>query len=140
MAKPPIRRRITPSVPLHLRVENSDKSAFELDLRLSFDFNAMALIEEKSGLNMLDGTAFNNPSASVISVLLWAAMQENHPEYEGDEGLAAVRTWLNIGNVASVMESLREAFLAALPEEKAKEIRERSENESEGSAPLDSPK
>jgi hypothetical protein len=136
MARPPIRRRITPSIPFTMRVENADKSSFELDLRLSFDFNALALVEQKTGINMLTMEVFDSPSVTTMSALLWAAIQENHPEYEGDEGLSTVRSWLTLANTAEVFKALTDAFLATLPKEKADAVRENMKKAEEGNAPL----
>lgn len=132
----PVRRRITPSVPFTLRVENQDGSSFELSLRLAFDFNALALVEEETGINALNGEAFQKQNATVLSALLWAALQKHHPEYAGREGLEVVRTWLDLGNVTAVLDALTEAFLATMPKEKADILRKNIKTEKEGSDPL----
>ena len=112
-----LRRRITPTVPLVLHVEDSDRGSFDVSFRLAFDLNAMALVEEKTGLNMLTGEAFKEPNASRTSILLWAAVQENNPEYAGDGGLYAIRSFLTLSNAQEVLTAINEAFIAALPRE-----------------------
>jgi hypothetical protein len=123
MQKSALRRRITPSVPFTLKVEDADGSKFELNFKLSYDFNAMALVEEKTGLSMMSGEVFANPSAKKTTVLLWAGIQANNPDYAGDEGLDAIGTLLNISTAAEALLAITEAFFAALPKEKADAIR-----------------
>ncbi len=123
MAKSNLRRRITPSVPFSTSVENADGGKFELNLRLSFNFNAMALVEEKTGMSMLTGEVFQHPSAKNTTVLLWAALLENHPEYEGDEGLDAVGTYLNLTNAKDALAAIQAAFVASLPKSTAEQIK-----------------
>src|SRR5208282_369636 len=125
--KTALRKRITPSAPVTIKVENSDGSSFELSWRLTFDFNTMALVEEHTGLSMLTGEVFSNPDARRVSVLLWAAALEHQPEYEGMEGLEAIRSYLTIANTADVLHALDNAFMASLPKEKADELRAAAE-------------
>jgi len=105
-----------------MNVENHDGSSFQLSLKLSFDFNAMALVEDKLGMSMLSGEVFENPSAKHTMVLLWAAMQENHPEYEGEDGLECVGTMLNLKSAKEALEAITKAFVASLPKSKVDEL------------------
>jgi len=119
-----LRKRITPSYPLRLVVRNADDSTFELNFRLSYDFNAMALVEEHTGFSMFDGSIFKNPSATNVSVLLWAGIQEYcGDDYTGDEGLRVIRSYLDLENVQVAQEAINEAFLVSLPKEQADLIR-----------------
>jgi len=110
-----------------MTVKNHDGSSFELAFRLTFNFNAMALVEEHTGLSMFDGSVFKKPSATTLSVMLWAGIQENHSEYEGIEGLKAIRSYLSLENVKVAQNAINEAFLASLPEAQAAAIRKAAE-------------
>jgi hypothetical protein len=113
-----LRRRITPFVPFSTMIENADGGKFEVNFKLSFDFNALALVEEKTGLNALSGEVFSKPSARNTVVLFWAAIQENHPEYAGEEGLHAVGSLLGLGNAKDALSAVNAAFVASLPKDK----------------------
>lgn len=132
--KKALRKRITPSVPLSLTITNGDDSSFVVSFLLTFDFNAMALVEANTGLSMLTGEVFVNPNATKISILLWAAVQTNQPEYEGEEGLEAIRSFLTTDNVTEVLKAVDAAFLAALPKERAEELKAAAEAKRNGTA------
>jgi hypothetical protein len=116
-------------VPLELSVENADGSKFVLNFKLSFDFNAMALVEQETGLSMLTGSVFQRRTANMTKVLLWAAIQENHPEYEGAEGLSVVGSLLDLESATKALVAINDAFLASLPKEKAEQLRKDAETE-----------
>ena len=144
MSQSPLRRRITPSVPFHLKVEDADGGSFTLSFKVSYDFNAMALVEEVTGMSMITGDVFDNPSCSNISALLWAGIQENHPDYAGQKGLQAIRSCLNIATATEALKAINEAFLLALPKEQADLIRQRAQEKAAGksgeaSSPLVTP-
>ena len=114
-----LRRRITPFVPFSTMIEDADGGKFEVHFKLSFDFNALALIEEKTGLSALTGEVFSVPTARNTIVLLWAAIQENHPEYAGEEGLQVIGSLLSLGNAKEALQAVQAAFLASLPKDRA---------------------
>lgn len=123
--KLPLARRVRPSVPITLELDQGQQATF----RLSFDFNAIVRIEEKTGLRMLNVYApWAGLSATVLSVMLWAAMLANHPEYDSDEGLAIVRSFLDPENADRATQSLWEAYLLYLPERQAKAMRQMRED------------
>jgi len=113
-----IRERISPSVPFTLAVEDA-RGKFSLSLKLAYDFDALGLVEEQTGKSMLTQATevFDNPSCKSVSVLFWAALQENHPEYAGEKGLRAVRKNLTLGQAKAAREACFEAFLKQLPDE-----------------------
>jgi hypothetical protein len=91
---------------------------FEHSFKLCFDFNALALIEKHLGVNLLvQFSQIFSISASSVSVFLWAAIQAQHPEYEGEEGLAVVRSYLNIANFEAAAVKVQEAFKLSLNKE-----------------------
>lgn len=122
MTKSNLRRRITPFVPFSTLVENADGGKFELNFKLSFNFNAMALVEEQTGLSMLTGEIFSKPSAKHTTVLLWAAIQENHPEYAGQDGLETIGSILTLTSAKDALNAIQKAFVASLPKDKAEQL------------------
>lgn len=123
MAATPIaRKRIAPSYPFVLHVE-TDGGIEQVGVRLSFDFNALVLIEDRTGFGMLSGAIWKSLSANNLSVLLWAALQANHQEYAGDAGLVAVRSMLSLRNSESVTEALQDAYMKSLPDDQQERIK-----------------
>jgi hypothetical protein len=80
--------------------------------KLLFNFRALCLLEEKTGVNALDGELWASPSASTISTLLWAAMQKFHSEIS----LEQVQDMLALSDLSTLTDALMEAFRAASPE------------------------
>lgn len=122
MSSKKIENRMLKGVPFILNVE-TEAGEEQLSFRLVFDFNALALVEEKTGYSLLSGTIFNHLDVRVSTVLFWAAVQQRQPEYAGDEGLKVVGTLLSLKNINDAQLAVQEAFLQALPEEQAAKIR-----------------
>jgi hypothetical protein len=121
----PLRRRIAPSVPLSLKIIDDGGDTFTVNLHLRFDFNVLARIEEKTGLTMLSGKdMWSNLTASVLSVMLWAAAIPSSPEYDGDEGLEILRSYLDKDAADQASTALMEAYLLFLPKNEADILRE----------------
>ena len=107
----PIRRRVAPSYPFKLEIED-DQGKLVLNFRLSFDFNAYARIEEQTGIKMLGLIVWTQLSAKVVRAMFWAAVIANHPEFEDEkEGLHAIGEYLRLSNVDGVVDALWEAYL-----------------------------
>jgi hypothetical protein len=122
-SKTAIYRRIAPSVPLSLtfKDETGEKT---LHFRLAFDFNTAAAIEDKTGKNILRGELLEDLTAKNLSAAFWAMLLLNHPEYDSDEGLLAVRTYVTIANSGEIANAVKRAFILTLAEETQKAIRE----------------
>ena len=119
--KTPLQRMIRPSVPVTLEFSGGEKSK---TFRLSFDFNALARIEEQTGLDMLNVFGiWTKMSATVLSAMFWAAALAHHPEYDSPEGLVAMRSYLDHDNAERTVEALWQAYLLFLPEDKAAALR-----------------
>lgn len=118
-----IRERISPSVPFTLEVEDAT-GKFSHSLRLSYNFDSLGLIETETGKSMLTEATevFDNPSCKNVSVLLWAALQENHPEYRGLNGLRIIRQNLTLGQAKKAKDACEEAFVKQLPDEQVKKL------------------
>jgi hypothetical protein len=122
MALQPVVQNLTPSTPFTLDVQG-EAGMVRLGLRLSYDFNALVLVEQGTGYSLLSGTIFNHLNVNNVSILLWAALRANHPEYRGDEGLERVRALLTLRNSDSVVEAVQECFIKNLPDDQQARIR-----------------
>jgi hypothetical protein len=121
----PLRRRIAPSVPLTLNVTDDGGATFAVNLQLRFDFNVLARIEEKTGLTMLSGAdMWSKLSASLLSVMLWSAAIPSSPDYDSDDGLEAIRSYLDKDAADKAANALMEAYLLFLPKEEADLLRD----------------
>jgi hypothetical protein len=135
MSQTVIKKRVTPSVPLSLEViEEGGKRV--LNFRLSWNFKTSAEVEERTGLNLLTGQAWTNLSVKNLSIMLWAAVLDNNPEYGGrldgesfDEyeknkrerqemGLEAIMSFCDLGNVDVVNDAVWNAYFQSLPKER----------------------
>jgi|GEM_PF-2633207 len=121
-----LKRRIAPSIPLKLELEDDNGSKFTKNFRLSFDANAAAEVEDRTGFNMLRGEIWQRLSFKALSIMFWASVLANHQEYDTidqhdnrtDEGLRVIRSYMGIHNTAQISEAVENAFLASLPKEK----------------------
>lgn len=156
-----LRRRVAPSHQMTLDLIDDDGSKFSKTFRLSFDMNVIVLIEEKTGLGLANGEIWDylgekmarksksedskhtareygaHPSiAAVVSTMLWAALLPHHgDEYESDEGLAVVRSYMDISNFSQIASELERAFVATIPKEKLDALK-KAAPEDGGAPPL----
>jgi hypothetical protein len=121
----PLRARLAPFVPLRLTLAEPGGAGLDLELRLAFNFNVLAAVEEASGLGVLSGQIWQQLSARTMSILFWASLLPHQPEYEGPQGLAIVRSYMDAGNAAQITRAVTDAFILSLPAEQQVEMRER---------------
>lgn len=135
--KSQIRQRVTPWVPFILEWTDAGGAQQSQSFKLSYDLNAFTLIEQELGVSMFTeaGEVFDNVSAKNASVLLWAAVQENQPEYEGVAGLRAIRTLLTISSARAAIIACSEAYITQLPDAKQAILRANIEARKNGEAP-----
>ncbi len=139
---PALKRRIAPTVPITLELEDEDSQKFKKTFHLCFDFNAISLIEERTGFSLLDGLAIwgevapaataegkkkkgrkASRRASLLSIMFWASVAAKHPEYltedenqePSGEGLQTIRSYMNSSNSEEILAALWEAYLLYLP-------------------------
>ena len=110
-----LKKRIAPSVPVSLELSDGEGTNVSLGLRLSYDFNAVTRIEEKTGLNLLNLASWNNLNATALGVMFWAGLIARQPEYAGDEGLEVARSYIDLGNQAYIQEQIVNAWTACIP-------------------------
>lgn len=122
--KTALRKRIVPSVPLVLELEDADGAKFIRSFSLSFGMRAIAEIEERTGLSVLRGEIWKKLNAKTIAVMFWAAALESHPEFDtgDDTGLQAIFSYLDVANIGMVGDKLWESFFASLPARRQEEI------------------
>lgn len=134
-----MRRRIAPSHDMSLDLVDDDGTKFTIKFRLSFDMNVIVLIEEMTGLGVANGEIWDylseqlsrgkdgpkreyrvHPSVSmVVSTMLWAAAQPHHgADYDSEEGLRVIRSYMDFNNFAFIAFELEKAFVASIPKEK----------------------
>jgi len=124
-----LRRRITPSVPLQLKMADENGETFTLDLRLSFDMNAGMAIQKRTGINIHDLSMWKDVDEPLfLAGVLWGAVLSRHPEYDTedatgestDEGLKAIGSYIDDSNRDAVAEALWNAHMLYLsPERRA---------------------
>lgn len=73
---------------------------------LRADFNALALAEDETGLNMLDKGAWNKINAKQFRAVLWALLVHE----DADLKLETVGTWLHGGNMGEIAAALASAI------------------------------
>ena len=134
-----LRRRIVPSVLLALDLAEDDGSKMQRTFRLSFDYNAYALIQDRTGLDATGQEVWRDLNASTVSVMFWAAVLACQPEYEGEEGLGVIRSYMDRGNQDLIMEKLFEAHIAALPERVRSALMEAKQRLKDGLDPMKPP-
>lgn len=121
---------VIPSVPLQLRMKDAS-GEHVLRFRLVYDSEAFTRIEEKLWFRMpclllvvLGVSEKSYVSATdMLAILFWAGIVRHSPEYGDENGLAAIRSYLNLRNVGPITKAIREAFLRCLPEDQQGELR-----------------
>ena len=84
-------------------------------LHFKVDFNALAIVEEKLGNSMMDPNVWKNLNIRTVRTLTWASLLHENPKLtEHDVG-----SWLHMGNMNYVVESLAKAFQASQSDEEA---------------------
>jgi hypothetical protein len=94
---------------------------------LKFDLWALMKLEEKTGINALDGKAWLNPRAKDLASLLWAAMLHAKPAITIEE----VAQKIDLQDVGVIVEKLSETFISASAPEDTTKKNEESPAETE---------
>jgi hypothetical protein len=121
-----LKLRLTPNYPFTLEVEG-DAGREMLSFRLCYDFNALALIEEKTGWSLLTGAIFNHLTAGITLTMFWAGVLAYHPEYATDAGRQVLGSMITHRNAAVVSDAVSEAFIKSLPDDQQARIRDAAE-------------
>lgn len=117
-----LKRRLTPSYPFTLTTE-TDAGVESLSLRLCFDFNALSLVEERTGYSLLSGGIFNHLNAGITLTMFWAACLAYQPEYAVEGGREVLGSMITHKNASAVAEAVEECFVQSLPPDQQEKIR-----------------
>jgi hypothetical protein len=110
----PLRKRLTPSVPYTIEF-NDEKGGYVEKVQLAFDLNAIAAIEEATGVNILNNWLYiYKLDATNFSLFFWAALLPYQPKYNSKEGLEAVRSYFDLSNWEPAGEKVWEAYKLCL--------------------------
>ncbi len=140
--KSALRRRISPSVPFTLTFKDETGDVSQ-SYRLAYNFVSMSLIEERLStpghpVSMLTdaGEVFDMFTVKATAVVLWAALQEYQPEYEGQDGLEVVAQNLTVATAMGARNACFEAYISQLPEDQQEKVRKAREAGPTTEAPL----
>lgn len=117
----PLQRRIAPSITASLEYPDG-----KMDFRLAFNNNALARIEESTGLNLLAApyALWDKLGKSRLGVIFWAALLQDRPELASDEGLLVARSYLDgPENDMRAFNAVWEAYVLYLPKDQAEALR-----------------
>ena len=138
---PKVAKLLVSSVPLTLEV---DGGALKLPLKLSWNMRTIMQVERKlrdlgDPVNILQalGAFFRDLDATRLAVGVWAAAQQDSPEYVGDEGLEIISSFLTPDNYGVAVVALKDAFLESLSKERRDAIKKAEKEELEGAEPKD---
>lgn len=123
-----LRRHVVPFTPVTIRTEQIGGGFEALDLKLAFDMNAAAALQEKTiakhrpdGLSLTDLRVWNHVGEPLVfRAMLWAATLVHQPEYNtgDDQGLLTIGSFIQENNSQEIIEALWKAYLAFLPAKK----------------------
>lgn len=129
--KSAFRRRVTPSVPFMLTINEPNGEVWKLGFQLVFDLNRLCLFEETVGLSFLQNMTriLIAPSVTTLTTLLWVGAQDT---FAGPEGLEAIRANVTLADLPAVKEACIKALLAQLPPDVAKKLADTIEASKKG--------
>lgn len=100
------KRRITPATPVN-EIHLGGKT-----FKVVYDFNALALFFEITGVNLLHGWPAEKFSPKEVHNFVFAGVQAHHPDCD----YKWLGSQLNLGNFESVLLSLKTALKDSMPE------------------------
>jgi len=123
-----LRRRIAPAIQVTLELQDEGGSPYKASFQVSYDFNAAAAIQEHTvskahpeGLKLTDASVWSHASEPIFfSVMFWAGIIARHPEYNSDEGLEVIRSYMDERNSDLIIGACWDAYLLGLTPEKRK--------------------
>lgn len=123
-----LRKRLCPSVPLKLELQDDSGTKFIRNFRLAFDFNAVRAIEEETGFSLMRGEVWQHQTAKVLTAMLWAATLAHQGQYDTrdknglrtPDGLEVIGSYMTEENSEEIGEALWLAYLNYLSPAKRK--------------------
>ena len=80
---------------------------------MTFDFNAMAIIQEETGRNPFGSDLWNNLGPLEVIDVLYGFLNTQHPEIKKEN----LRKMIHIGNMKHIITVMQEAWEKAIPED-----------------------
>ena len=117
-----LKRRIVPSAPLCLEVENGDGTSFTVIAKVAIDFNVLSDAQERCGHNFLQGGLSWVDNAAQIRALLWASLLPYQPGYRDEELI--VGEYMTLDNRLPIVEALLKAYGFFVRKDARKEFQE----------------
>jgi hypothetical protein len=139
-----LRKRVSPFTMLKLELAEPGNSQIVIELKLAFDMNAGARIEEQTGLLLTNIDTWKHlRKPSVLRAMLWAASIAHQPEYVAEGGLEVIGSYIDENNADQIADALWCAYMNYLPPARAKFLDEQYQNAKKGAEterPLDETK
>jgi len=147
-----LRRRVLPFTPLDLMLEEQGGAFYRVELKLAFDMNAGAAIQERTanpqvgfrGYMLTELKTWAHISEpNLLKAMLWAAVLAHQPEYDSDEGFETIGSFIQENNAQQIIDAIEAAYFKYLPKERVeaiKKLKAAAEAEGEGAetnGPLD---
>ena len=159
--RPILKRRLAPSVPLTLDVKDENDAVIgKLELRVGFDFNVLARIEDtyneilrrkkrpgeivtpEERLHTLGLEMWTRLNAGILNVMLWSACVPYNPEYlsdvwtdDGPDGLVVLCSYLDKTEAEKATEALWQAYMLYLPKDQREIMKKLKAGESKPNPP-----
>jgi len=126
MADTALKKRIIQALPLTLDVQDDGGVTEKKEFHICYDFNAAAALQEKTvckkypmGIKLTELAAWSHVGEPIfISALFWAGIIARHPEYNSDEGLEVIRSYMDERNSDVITKACWDAYLLNLPKQK----------------------
>jgi len=142
MAPTPLKKRIVKALPFTLDLGDFGK----FDFQLCYDFNSAAALQEKTiskqtpaGIKLQELMTWTHVSEPIfISALFWAGIINRHPEYNSDDGLEIIRSYMDEGKLDEITKACWDAYLLNIPKEKREfmeELKAKAETEIKSANP-----
>lgn len=122
-----------PYVPFIVTCDGGNGEKKEFSFQLHFNFNALRLVERRTGIPLSNPFDFFKTLQAVENqtILFWAATAAYQPQYANESGLAFIGSILTYRNCKAAVDAAFEAFLLSLPDDTAAKIREAVANPKE---------
>ena len=126
-----LRRRVLPFTPLDLMLEEQGGAFYRVELKLAFDMNAGAAIQERTADPKLGFRGYmltelktwaHICEPKLLKAMLWGAVLAHHPEYNCDEGFETIGSFVQESNAVAILDAIEAAYFKYLPKSRVDEI------------------
>jgi hypothetical protein len=136
-----LKRQILPAVPVTLELQDDDGKPYKLTFQVSYDYNAATALQQKTvtqpafdvdkdgkrervdpfpmGMKLTEASVWAHSNEPLFfSTLFWAGIITRHPEYDCDEGLEVIRSYMSENNSEIIIGACWDAYLLGLTPQK----------------------